>query len=449
MRPFHHLHLAILIVVLLVGGHVVRAQSGMEWSDFKRKLEPYFADELLEDVKNALPQGAQYRIWGWDVGDFSGDSFYDVAFSVQTLGGRKQEMTVYLFVDNEGFLTNIARLPLVYVDLPLEIGVVVKNNACYVTQKRKAESWAIKGYQYRDGSLVLLDEFVSDKLEQFGHEGYRNYLSLETRERYFSPKGEEEFDANYLTIPCYGRGRQIFAGYVADVDVSTTPHVDQGAFYWSGADDGSFTAKAVYDDEYLYFRINVRDSNVITGWCDTCTADRFDIWLDVTPPVDEDSRFITGMSRRKPEFRTTSDSGLFAFSIKIGDFEDIRPSVKVKTTDDLDAEQEAAIQKLRVVTSLRSDGYVIKIRIPFLVLGYDRAPIDEKQLTELGCTLAMYDVDNEFRPDETTRLATSPIDVLNPATYGAIRFVPDGLWYGQTDNIYTDAVMNYLQELGF
>ncbi len=449
MIPFHRLSLLILVAIGCLATVPLDAQSGMEWSDFKRKIEPYFADELLEDVKNALPQGAQFRIWGWDVGDFSGDSFYDVALSVQTLGTRKKEMTVYLFIDNEGYLTNIAKLPLVYVDLPLEIGVVIKTNACYVTQKRKSEAWSIKGYQFRDGSLAMLDEFVSDKLEQLGHEGYRNYHTLETREQYNSPKGETEFSATYLTLPCYSRGRQVFAGYVADVNVNTTQHVDQGAFYWTGPEDGSFTAKAVYDDEYLYYRINVRDSNVITGWCDTCTADRFDIWLDVTPPEASNSRFITGMSRRKPEFRTTSDSGLFAFSIKIGDFEDIRPSVKVKTTDDLDPEQEASIQKLRVLTSLRSDGYVIKVRIPFNLLGYDRAPIDEKQHTELGCTLAMYDVDNEFRPEETTRITTSPIEVLNPATYGAIRFIPDGLWYGQTDNIFTDAVMNYLQELGF
>jgi hypothetical protein len=149
------------------------------------------------------------------------------------------------------------------------------------------------------------------------------------------------------------------------------------------------------------------------------------------------------------KFRTESDSGLYAFSIRIGDFADVRPTIKVRTTDDLEPQQQEAVSSVRVVTALRSDGYVIKVRIPFVLLGYDRVPVDETFITELGCTLALYDVDNEFRPEEASLIATSPIGVLNPASYGAIRFVPDTKWYGETTNIYVDAVMSYLRDLGF
>jgi len=446
----HLFPILLCTVLFLIGTAGMSAQSGMEFSEFQRKIEPYFAVELIDDLRAAMPQGAQYRIWGWDVGDFSGDGIYDVAFTVNVLGTRKRECIVYLFIDNEGFLVNIARFPLAYVDLPLEIGVVIRNTACYVTQKRKADYWTIKGYQYRDGAVVLLDEFVSDKIGAFGHEAYRNFQSLETRERYLTPKGETEFQVDYLTIPTYARGRQIYAGYVNEVHVDAVRNVDEGAFWWQGATDASFSARLVYDDDYLYVRINVMDSTIVTGWCDTCPADRFDIWLDVTP-ADEvgGSRYVAGMDRSGLKVRTVSDSGLFALSVKIGDFGDIRPSIKVRTTDELAPEQEAAVQQVRVVTAQRLDGYVIKVRIPFVLLGYDKAPIDDKVLTELGCTLALYDVDNEFRPEETTKLSTSAILPLNPSTYGAVRFIPDGLWYGETTNIYTDAVMSYLQELGF
>ena len=135
--------------------------------------------------------------------------------------------------------------------------------------------------------------------------------------------------------------------------------------------------------------------------------------------------------------------------MRIGDFVDRRPSIKVKTTDELDPAQEEAVQLVRVVTAPRSDGYVVKVRVPFVLLGYEKALVDEHSLTELGCTIALYDVDNEFRGDETTIVATSPIQPLNPSTYGAIRFVPEGKWYGDTANIYTDAVLNALRELGF
>lgn len=445
-RPF----LILALVIGCLGAVPLHAQSGMEFAEFKRKIEPYFAEELIEDLRNTMPQGAQYRIWGWDVGDFSGDGFYDIAFSVNILGTRKRECVVYLYIDNEGFLVNIARYPLQYVDLPLEIGVVIKEGACFITQKRKAEAWSIKGYQYRDGAVVHFDEFVSDRIEAYGHEAYRNYRDLDTRERFVGPKDDVVFDTEYLTIPCYRRGRQVFAGYAQDVSVGAIANVHDGAFYWTGPQDGSFTAKTVFDDDYLYLRIDVTDSTVVTGWCDTCAADRFEIWLDATPPDPKTgSRYVLNDGDGRLKFRTQSDSGLFAFSVRIGDFADLRPTIKVRTTDELEPEQQAAVQSVRVVTALRADGYVIKVRIPFVLLGYNRAPVDDATITELGCTLAMFDVDNEFRPDETSLIATSPIGVLNPASYGALRFVPDGKWYGETTNIYVDAVMSYLTELGF
>ena len=60
-----------------------------------------------------------------------------------------------------------------------------------------------------------------------------------------------------------------------------------------------------------------------------------------------------------------------------------------------------------MVTAQRSNGYVIKIKVPFLLLGYDRVPLNEEEGLELGCSVVLYDVDNEFREDETTTLATS------------------------------------------
>ncbi|MBU3741772.1 MAG: hypothetical protein FGM24_05740 [Candidatus Kapabacteria bacterium] len=438
------------LCLLTLGVADLRAQSGMEFSEFKRKIEPYFAEELIDDLRNTMPQGAQFRIWGWDVGDFSGDGFYDIAFSVNVLGTRKRECVVYLYIDDDGFLVNIARYPLQYVDLPLEIGVVIKEGACFITQKRKSEAWSIRGYQYREGAVVHFDEFVSDRVETYGHEAYRNFRDLTTKERFVGPKDEAVFETEYLTIPAYRRGRQIYAGYASNLTVGAIANVHDGAFFWTGPSDGSFSAKTVYDDDYLYLRIDVTDSTVVTGWCDTCAADRFEIWIDATPPDPKTgSRYVLNQGDGRLGFRTQSDSGLYAFSIRIGDFADLRPTIKVRTTDDLEPEQQAAVQAVRVVSALRSDGYVIKVRIPFVLLGYDRAPVDEASITELGCTLAMFDVDNEFRPDEASLIATSPIGVMNPASYGAIRFVPDGKWYGETTNIFVDAVMSYLHELGF
>lgn len=447
MRSVRSTLLFVALLMLAVTSTV--AQAGVPFSELRARLAPYFADELIDDLQEAMPKGSDYRIWGWDAGDFTGDGHLDVAFSINVLGTRRKECVVYLFADIDGFLENVATYRVPYVTLPLEVGVVIKNTTCYVAQKRKEEDWIMTGYRYVGGSVVMVDRFVSNTIQGFAHESYRNYQTLETSDRYLL-QAKPSFQTSFITIPCYERGRQVFAGIIPEASVGTIDHVRRGSFWWSGVGDASFRARLVYDEQYLYARIAVLDSHVVTGWCDTCPSDRLELWLDVAPPgTESSSRYLTKVAGRTLNVRTEADSGLYAFSVKIGDFQDIRPTIKVRTTDLLTDEQDEAASQVRVVTSQRSDGYIVKLRIPFALLGYNRPPIRDQQLTEIGCTIALYDVDNDFRAEEVTVVASSAIEPLNPSTYGSLCFVPAAMWYGQTTNIFADDVLTSLRELGF
>jgi hypothetical protein len=427
-----------------------RAQSGMEFEELRLKLQTYFADELIADLQKSMPKGAPYRVWGWDVGDFTGDGFNDVAFSIYISGSRKKECQVFLFGDIDGFLVNVAHFNVGFVELPLEVGVVIKDTVCYVARKRKADDWGMKGYRFLQGSMVLVDEFNTNKVASYPHEDYHNYFSLRTRERFEDRDGEELFSTDYLTIPCYERGRLVYAGIQPEVQAYSIDQVLFGSYWWKGADDASFSARFVYDAENLYVRVAVTDSNVVTGWCDTCPADRVELWFEVNAPTDEHrSRTILSVNRKGVTPRNESDTGVYALAVRIGDFADIRPSVKVRTTDELDPLQNRSLQQVRVVTAPRTNGYVVKLRIPLELLGFSQPPLDEDGETEFGCTVVVYDVDNEFRPEETTAIATSPLRELDPASYGAIRFLPSDRWYGESRNIFTDGVLATLRELGF
>jgi len=440
--------LASLIGVMLPVA--VFAQSGMDFDEFKRRADPYFAEELLADVRNAMPLGASYRIWGWDVGDFSGDGVYDLAVSLHVSGSRKRECLVYMFVDVEGYLVNISKMPFPFVDLPLEVGVVIRDTSCYVTVKRKSEDWSILGYRFREGAVVLVDQFVTDRIESMGHETYRSFQSLATRERFLRKDDEAAYESEFITIPCYGRARQVFAGFVSEASVQDIDHVTDGSYWWTGDDDVSFLARMVYDDDYLYLRVHVRDSNVVTGWCDTCVADHVELHLDVTPAPEVGlSRYVSIVNRTDVAVRHSADTGLYTILVRLGDFGDRLPRVVVRTTDDLDPTQNQSRRLIRAVAARSKDGYVVKLRVPFVLLGYQKAPIDERKPTEFGCTVAVHDVDNEFRAEEYTVIATSPLKELDPSTYGVIRFIPDGAWYGESSNIYGEAVLNTLRELGF
>jgi hypothetical protein len=170
---------------------------------------------LIDDLQEAMPKGSEYRIWGWDAGDFTGDGNLDVAFSINVLGTRRKECVVYLFADVDGFLENVATYRVPYVSLPLEVGVVIKNTICYVAQKRKEEDWIMTGYRYVGGSVVMVDRFVSNTVQGFAHESYRNYQTLETSDRYLL-QAKPSFQTSFITIPCYERGRQVFAGIVSE-----------------------------------------------------------------------------------------------------------------------------------------------------------------------------------------------------------------------------------------
>ena len=146
-KPPIKYYLATLVVLVASSLHL-SAQGGLSITDVKEKLKAYFADELLADLEKVMPQGAQYRMWGWDVGDFTGDGYNDVALSVYTSGTRKKECTVHMIADVDGFLTDVATFNVPFVDLPLEVGVVIKDTTCFIARKRKSDDWGMKGYRF-------------------------------------------------------------------------------------------------------------------------------------------------------------------------------------------------------------------------------------------------------------------------------------------------------------
>ncbi|MFY8161917.1 MAG: hypothetical protein ACOVNU_11350, partial [Candidatus Kapaibacteriota bacterium] len=120
-----------IIGIFIISNKELKCQAGMKFPEFAEKLEQYYDAALIADLRKSLPQ-TDYAIWGWDVGDFSGDGFTDVAFAVRIRGDKKNRVVVYLFVDIEGYLTQVGQFSYSYVELPLENGVVIKQNTCYL-----------------------------------------------------------------------------------------------------------------------------------------------------------------------------------------------------------------------------------------------------------------------------------------------------------------------------
>lgn len=441
----------ILLLTSLLISPTAYAQNGMDFTDFSKKLELYFDKEFVEDVRSQLPQGTDYKIWGWDVGDFSGDGYNDVAFSIRLQGDKRKQVTAYLFVDIDGYLQNVGSYQNRFVEIPLEVGIAIKNNTCYITQKRKQYDWIIRGYRFTNGSLLKVDEYTTYRVERYTRESYRNFVSLRSEERYLQTSNNDVvFSNDFLTIPCYNRGEVVYKDSPNIVDVRSIDYVSKGSFWWTGEEDCSFTLRSVYDDNFLYMTITVKDDQIVTARCDTCPSDNIDIWFDSTPTDTTGDRTMIQKGKRL-QIKTAPDSNIYRIALSLGDFLEKRPSVAIKAMDASldDVQLKIAVQQISKKVILRPNGYVAKLRIPFSLLGFDKAPLDEKNINEIGCSVVVHDIDNEYRPEEETTLATSQIKQMNPSTLGILKLIQTESRYGESVNIFSDSLVKFLNDLGY
>lgn len=89
------------------------------------------------------------------------------------------------------------------------------------------------------------------------------------------------------------------------------------------------------------------------------------------------------------------------------------------------------------------------MKIPFKLLGYNAPSPDSQTKTELGCTFIVKDIDNSFRPEEETVIATSLFDKKDPSTYGTLMIIPSNQWLGFAKNVYKEDIYEILSEFGF
>jgi hypothetical protein len=425
------------------------SQSGMTFAEFAKKLSPYFVRELIMDIEKQLPQGSDYKIWGWDVGDFSGDGYNDVAFSIKVAVEKKRVVETYLFTDIDGYLVKVAQFDYNFIDIPLEIGVVISNNICMITKKNKQYDWDIDGFSFDNGTLLKHDEFSTRRLGSLTLETYTDYISLRnTLKLLNTSKGEETFFRDYMVIPSYERGRVIYNGYSYDAVSDYIDYVHKGAYFWEGEDDLSLNVRSAYDETFIYFTVEVNDESVVVQNCDSCIADHIEVWLDISAPFPNGKRNYN-IENNQIEFKTTSDSGIYRFSVFPGNYKEEPAYVEIYTNNEINSVQRQESQRIKAISNLTEDGYIVKFKIPYLFLGLEDLPIRNSNLFEIGCTVIAVDYDNEFRPEENTEIATSAFDEYDPSTYGSLFFIPNEKWYGKTNNIFTQDIINNLLEYGF
>lgn len=413
------------------------AQRGMSFEELLPKLEAYFDPALLADLRTQLPSGAPYEIWGWAVGDFSGDGYPDVALTVLVPQERQRRVRVYAFIDQDGFLLAVAVLPVPYLELPLEVGVAIQDTLCFVTQKHRSGVWSIRGYRYWLGNFLLWQE---QTLTGTSSEVTLNYRWLQKRERWWRPDGKvaERFS---LLLPAPYRQDRGFEEYARDAVCATVDYIPRGAYYWSGPEDASLRLRAAYDERFLYLALWVTDDAVVTGRCDTCPADMLRFWF-------AHARADTVLERsQRKTVRTVWER--FGISLRLGDFLEQAPQLTLYSQHWQEIARSPLWHQVKAIASRRPTGYSVKLRLPLALL-LKRADSLGSAPIRLRFAVELLDVDNEFRPEETTVICTtSDFRADDPETYAELLVLPRGQRFGESRNIFADALVEELLRLGF
>jgi hypothetical protein len=437
------------ILFLIASLTVVNAQTGKTFAEFAQTLEQYFDKTMIDDIKKQLPLGSDYKIWGWDVGDFSGDGIVDCAFSLNLKADKKRRMHVYLFTDIDGFLTKVGHFTYNFIDTPLEIGVAIKNSACAITQKNEDFNWNIDSYTYDNGVVLRTETYHTRRIGDLTYQKNRNYQSLTSTEKYlYTQSNDEAFFRMYNSLVSYPRNKKVFKGYQTTTTIDDIDFVYTGAWHWSGAKDLSYKAKSSYDEEYLYFTVEVTDEKIIPELCDSCICDHIELWLDLNKPDSLGDRFMTRKDNRIL-FRSSTEKGLIKFIVKPGDFVNTSADIEINTNDEFSTLQWFETRKMKAISNLTNDGYIIKFKIPFTVLGYNGSPMAEQNDIEIGACISVIDYDNKFRPEEKTEIANSSFVSYNPTSYGSLIFIPKDSWYGESFNIFEMEILQAIREYGF
>lgn len=255
---------ALGLFIFLMAGSVYA--DGTKWDAFKKNLKPFFGDDLINDISNHEPLIANYTVYSWDVGDFSGDGYSDLAMSVKTPTTRGRNMKVLFFADIDGYLEKVGELEKQYVDLPLEVGVAVREGAVFITEKQRQFEWEIKGYSLINGEFLKVEDFETKSAAGITNESSIGYKNRPSRIRILeSSNNKLLFDYKYLVSELASGSRNPLDHSPYLSRSSDVNGISEGAYWWESWDDLSFEVSFSYRDGILIADIDVTDDKVLTA----------------------------------------------------------------------------------------------------------------------------------------------------------------------------------------
>jgi hypothetical protein len=477
------------LVILFPG--ILLAQ-GMPLDSILPRLDSELrAPALAEQLRTLIPNYDSARVWGLAIGDFTNDSLPDLALSLYDHGKGGNTVRVFLFENkNNQKLLDLFEKEVSFVESPIEVGLTIEGSVVTIIRRTGTAHWEQEGYSIESGDVALVDRFETDeenvaggtvaKPRSLGHEVYRNYETLRSRESYFTgATGDPLLADTFVTLPAYGRFREVYPGYGHIFSDTSREFILSGAGLRRDPTDLSIRSlQAAYNDDYLFLSIRVRDDYVVGGQAKLEANDRVSLWFDTKYTGDRlnRDRRLLSMQGGFPTFRTKLDSLISNITFVLPAHPGKVTQITYSTVNALTSLQQDGLKGVMALMSYDTgrgvvNGYRLTLRIPFAFLGFETnpehayetpvqfaVPDDSSILTTsasitnaatLGFTAIVYDIDDPSHPNEVTTEATSKYEEGNPASFGTLVLEPSAQYYGEVRSTYLDKLKTGMKIAGY
>lgn len=413
------------------------SSDSLEFAGLAAALGTIFSQEKIATILSNLPP--KCKIFGYDIGEYSGDDGMDVVLSAMPAGGARKTLDVYFFLNEGAGFRLLRTLTRRYILEPIEVGFSIDRGVCYVTEKTGEFSWRITGYSATEGNFRRVSEWTTHRMRTGGREtnvGYERSYSYETLiadEHYYGSNSHRSFiRQKYYDLPVYPEDLSLPDGMGFLVGDSSGLMISSGGSSWYGPDDCSLFCSARYDSSSVVFRIRIHDDRLLYS-ADADSADHLDLHFD-----------LSRKNRIRPDGspQTYSPGTQFGIRILMGDGEKRTPVVELLG--------EAIARRIGTgvaVSSLPVAGefhtYTFTVRVPL-----DLFKTGSK-LPPAGFVCAYHDVDHSSMRQWVTTAATAREYVEGkPGTYGMLHFVEDPAAEYEWENLRVIALSEELQRAG-
>lgn len=386
----------ILVFILLFSTISLFSQSALTYEEFKKGLLNYYEEDMISDLKQLKPQIESAQFWSWDVGDYTGDGYPDLAFVTKDKSISGKNLTVTLVVDIDGYLVKVKEYQEKYIEIPLEVGIAIKENTCFVTNKIKQFHWNITGWYVENGTFKQRSIYRTEKhTSTITKESLIDFSTSSAEEKIVHPTSGKVTQINkILYYPLYNEYDQYQSGNHDKRLFSTIQHVETGSYYWKGEEDCSFYLRLTKKEDFLYAMIEVIDDSLVVG-SEYTSKDKIVISFYQNDKSNDGvlKQFFGTLQKSSIQTKPLKSKKI-DYEFSLGDLMTTKSFVSLpKTTD-------ASVDVIRT-----NNGYVLYAKIPLTEIIADLSNI-----SEVGFSLQVYDADSDFYPEITTIMSSEDYD---------------------------------------